>query len=75
MPAIQEMTAIRWKALIQRYQFIAFEPSSHALEHLLDMRDRRCRHYAVAEIENKRSAGKRVQHVVDFAVERRAAFQ
>ena len=37
------------------------------------MRNRRCGQNAMAEIKDQRSAGERRQHVIDFAVERRAA--
>ncbi len=61
-----------WKAFSQRYM-VASSPAAHALEHLLDMRDRRLRQDAVAEIEDEWAARQRRQDVVDVAVERRAA--
>ena len=45
----------------------------HPLQHLLDMRDRGFRLNAVAEVEDQPAAGVICQHVVDRAVERRAA--
>jgi hypothetical protein len=45
----------------------------HALQHLLDMGDRRLRLDAVAEIEDQPPLRKIRQHVVDRAVERGAA--
>src|SRR5687768_4030743 len=47
--------------------------SPHALEHLLDMSDRRVRQDAVAEVENERPAGERGKNRIDTAVERRAS--
>ena len=49
--------------------------TSNPSEHLLDMRDRRSRQDAVAEIEDVAAGGERRHHVVDFAVERGAAGQ
>src|SRR5450756_838602 len=72
MPAIHEMTAMMWKAFSQRYMAAWLAPA-HALEHLLDMRDRRRRQNAMAEIENERAAGQHRHHVIDFALECGAA--
>ena len=50
-------------------------PAQPRLQHLLDMRDRRLRQDAVAEIEDERPAGERLQYRIDGAVERLAAGQ
>src|SRR5204863_9949021 len=41
---------------------------SHALQHLLDMRDRRLGQEAMAEIENERSARESFENSIDAAV-------
>ena len=45
----------------------------HPLDHALDMRDRRFRQDAMAEIEDMRPAREHFHHLIDFAVERGAA--
>src|SRR5260370_684061 len=45
----------------------------HPLDHLLDMRDRRFRLDAVAEVEDQPAAGVICKHVVDRLVQRGAA--
>src|ERR1700693_1860968 len=72
MPAIHEITAMMWKAFSHAYM-VASSPAAHALEHVLDMSNRRVGQDAMAEIEDEWAARQRGPHVVDFAVERRAA--
>src|SRR5690348_4780803 len=47
--------------------------SAHAFQHLLDMRNRRLRQNAVAEIEDKGAAGKRLACLVHRPIKRSTA--
>src|SRR5688572_30039911 len=67
------MTAMTWKAFNHGYQSAIALVAPHALQHLLDMRDRRRRQDAVSKIEDQTAIAEVAQDRVDRPIERNAA--
>src|SRR5215213_5728171 len=66
------MMAMMCNAFSHGYR-AAITLAAHALEHVLDMRNRRLRHDAVTKIENERFLREGLHDRIDAAIERDAA--